>query len=293
MLESKFHTTCLICKSSDLLELKKYESSYLNKCKSCGFVFSKKNPSEEELVSHYEQYSRNDYLPPLTIKRYNELLDEMEKYRRTNNLLDVGTGMGYFLEQAMLRGWNVYGTEFTDEAIEICKSKGIKMNQGALDSDWFEEYFFDVVTSLEVIEHINNPQIDLKNINKVLRVGGLFYCTTPNFNSISRFYLKNKWNIITYPEHLSYYTSSTLSDLLNENRLAVEILLTTGISLSRIQSSKHDQKNFVPIATDSSDEIIRNQLENNVLYRGLKIVINSFLTSFKIGDTIKIYATKE
>jgi len=54
------------------------------------------------LMDHYNQYSRNDYLPPLTVKRYNELLDDMEKYRRTNNLLDVGCGMGNSRKDAML-----------------------------------------------------------------------------------------------------------------------------------------------------------------------------------------------
>lgn len=285
--------TCLCCESTKLKMLKDYEKAYLVKCKSCGFVFSKKIPSENELLSHYNDYSRNDYLPPLTVKRYNELLDEMESYRSTNNILDVGCGLGYFLEQAKLRGWNVYGTEFTDEALSICEQKGINIEQGVLNTDWFGKGYFDVITSFEVVEHINNPRTELGNIREILRKDGLFYCTTPNFNSFSRFYLRSKWNVITYPEHLSYYTASTLINVLKGNNLFPKKVLTTGVSLSRLKSSKQEEIDFVPISTNSSDEILRNQLEKKIYYRWLKSIVNTCLTFLRLGDTIKIYAVKK
>ncbi len=285
--------SCIACSCTDVKPLKGYEDSYLVKCTNCNFIFTSKNPTEKELIDHYASYKRDDYLPPLTIKRYNELLDEMEVYRKTNNMLDVGCGMGYFLEQAKLRGWNVFGTEFTDGAIAICKEKGISMNQGVLNENWYDNESFDVIASFEVIEHINNPQVEMETTEKLLRKGGLFYCTTPNFNSFSRHYLKNKWNNICYPEHLSYYTANTLSRLLKNYNLIPERTLTTGISLTRIKSSKHRDEKFVPITKDSTDEILRNKLEEKIYFRKLKTIINSVLTTFRLGDTIKIYAIKK
>ena len=98
------HARCIICKSENLKLLEEYESSHLCKCLSCGFVFSKKIPTEKELKNHYGGYSRN-ILSPITIKRYNEILDEFEQIGKTNKLLDVGCGIGYFLEEAKKRGW--------------------------------------------------------------------------------------------------------------------------------------------------------------------------------------------
>ena len=284
---------CLICSSNKLIQLNGYESNYLVRCVSCRFVFSAKKPSQEELVDHYNQYTRDDYLPPLTIKRYNELLDVMEKYRKTNKLLDIGSGMGYFLEQAKRRGWDVYGTEFTDVAIEICSSKGINMFKGALDSAQYENDSFDVITSMEVIEHINNPRIELEKINKFLRSGGLFYCTTPNFNSFSRLYLKNKWNNIIYPEHLSYYTVFTIKKLFKDLKIKPNKVITTGISFSRIKTSKLGKKKNESINPSSIDEKLRNKLESKFYFRGLKKILNMFLTLFRLGDTIKLYGIKE
>jgi 2-polyprenyl-3-methyl-5-hydroxy-6-metoxy-1,4-benzoquinol methylase len=62
------------------------------------------------------------------------------------------------------------------------------MKEGALSVSMFEENYFDVITSFEVMEHLNNPHVELRAISRLLRPGGLFYCTTPNFNSAMRYY---------------------------------------------------------------------------------------------------------
>ncbi len=120
-------------------------------------------------------------MSPLTIESYNVLLDEFEKYRKTNKILDVGCGRGFFLTQAKKRGWEVYGTEYSPKAVELCASNGIDMKTGKLSTDLFNIKDFDIITSFEVLEHINNPNEELKHINNLLRKGGLFYCTTPKF----------------------------------------------------------------------------------------------------------------
>ena len=163
------HDHCLICSSKRLKDLEKFKKDYLCQCFSCGFVFCKPIPTEEELTTHYEGYGRNDYLSPVTIKRYNELLDSFETYRKTNNILDVGCGIGYFLVEAKKRGWEAYGTEFTDEAIRINASKSINMKKGQLNPSLYESESFDIITSFEVLEHINNPQEEIKRFSQLLR----------------------------------------------------------------------------------------------------------------------------
>src|SRR5215211_5801758 len=120
------HPACLISGSKKLKPLKGYEKHYLVKS-PVGFVFCSRIPTTPELISHYSGYPRDTYLSPITIKRYNELLDEFEKFRKTGKLLEVGCGSGHFLHEAKKRGWDVYGTEFTDDAIEKCRQYGIKM----------------------------------------------------------------------------------------------------------------------------------------------------------------------
>lgn len=288
---SAFHQNCLLCSSENLKELPLYGRNYLVKCKNCGFVFSKKIPSEEEIIKCYESYNREDYLSPVTIKRYNELLDKFEKYRKFNKILDIGCGIGYFLEEAKKRNWNVYGTEFTDKAINICKAKGINVQKGELDPLNYKPESFDVITSFEVIEHIYTPVREVKNIYSLLRKGGIFYITTPNFNSISRYILKKDWNIIGYPEHLCYYTPKTILYLLKKNGFKKLHLKTTGISITRIKKSK--KKSEQPLISPySDDEKLRVKAEKNIILFTFVKATNWILSIFGIGDNIKVIMRK-
>ncbi len=288
------HLTCLVCAGQRFQPLSGYyEPCGLVKCESCGFVFMEKIPTAEELGAHYSSYSYTGdaYLSPLTIKSYNALLDEFEKYRKTNKLLDIGCGRGWFLETARSRGWEVYGTEYSEAAVQLCQTHGIHMIQGQLNSATFANDEFDVITSFEVIEHINNPREEIAFIHKFLRKGGLFYCTTPNFNSALRYYLKSGYNIINYPEHLSYYTKSTLNKLLEQNGFKNIKFLSTGISLTRINLSKKISNEPV-IASDNADEKLRKNIDSKWYLKIAKNLANSFLTTFNLGLTLKGYYRK-
>ncbi|TNF49264.1 MAG: class I SAM-dependent methyltransferase [Bacteroidetes bacterium] len=286
------HSNCLICSSTSLHLLKDYEKAHLCKCGNCGFVFAQKIPTTEELEEHYKGYGRNDYLSPITIKRYHELLDQMESFRKTNKLLDVGCGIGYFLEVAKERGWEVYGTEYTDEAVSICTDKGINMHKGQLDPKNYDAESFDVITSFEVIEHINNPLEELGNFNMLLRKGGLVYVTTPNFNSLLRYRLKAAYNVIVYPEHLSYYTPKTLKKVFTVSGFSCRKIETTGISLTRLKTSqgKSDQ---AYISASSDDEQLRNSMETKWYLKLAKKVINGTLTLIGKGDSLKGWFMKD
>lgn len=285
------HNSCLVCGDSELTSLSGFEQHHLTKCKSCGFVFCKPIPSQEELDKVYEGYGRNDYLSELTIQAYERILDTFEPYRKTNKLIDVGCGIGYFLEVAKKRGWEIYGTEFTEEAVKICEDKGANMQLGVLDPDNYDSESFDVICSFEVIEHINNPRVELGNFNKLLRTGGLVYCTTPNFNAVERFQLGADWNVIGYPEHLSYYTPKTLKRVFAESGFQAKKVLATGVSITRIKKSRgtSDQPT---ISAVSDDEKLRNQIAGNPLLGIAKDMINWNLTAFGVGNSLKGWFVK-
>jgi 2-polyprenyl-3-methyl-5-hydroxy-6-metoxy-1,4-benzoquinol methylase len=280
------HTHCLICNSAQLEKFGEFIDGRMVKCAKCGFVFASPIPTIQELIDHYDGYRRDDYLSPITIKRYHEILDTFEPYRKNNRLIDVGCGIGYFLSIAKQRGWEVHGTEYTDKAIEICTSKGISMKQGPLNPANYEPGYFDVVTSFEVIEHINNPRTELGYFNQILRPGGIVYFTTPNFNSLSRYISGTKWSVIVYPEHLCYYTPETVDLAFRNAGFDCLQLQTTGFSVTRLKktSFKSDQK---LISNTSDDELLRNKMETDKIWKLAKYLLNSTLDSLQVGDSLK------
>jgi 2-polyprenyl-3-methyl-5-hydroxy-6-metoxy-1,4-benzoquinol methylase len=291
------HTQCLISRSKDLRTLKRYERHYLVKSHPAGFVFCSRIPSQKELEEHYGAYPRNEYYSPITRLRYRELLTEFEPYRKTNKILDVGCGTGFFLEVAKEMGWEVYGTEFADNAVEICRNKGIIMQTGPLKAENYSSEMFDIITSFEVLEHINNPIEEVTNIHKILRKGGLVYLTTPNFNALERYLLKDNYNVIEYPEHLSYYTAKTVNYLFTNNGFKKKKIRTTGISFSRLKTSfrtmRHVENKELLISATSSDELMRERSQSNPLFRAVIQLINGLLNTFKVGNSLKGWFIKE
>jgi 2-polyprenyl-3-methyl-5-hydroxy-6-metoxy-1,4-benzoquinol methylase len=284
-------TKCLITGNEDLYPLKGYEKDYLVKSKSSGFVFCSRIATEKELFDYYSSYPVGyNSESEITRIRINELLDGFEKYRLTNKILDVGCGPGLFLIEAKKRDWDVYGTEFTTDQITYLNNKGIKTSQGKLTEKSFEKESFDIIISSEVIEHINNPIEEMNLFHSFLRKGGLTYITTPNFNAIERLLLKGKYNIIQYPEHLSYYTPKTIDLLLRNSGFKKKQIKTTGISISRIRNSlnKNPKSHNDNI---NNDESLRASLETGYK-KHIKSFINWTLSFLGVGSSMKVWYVK-
>lgn len=286
------HKSCLVCLSNNLLALKGYEKHNLVKCAKCGLVFMKQIPTNEELNKYYSVYSYSTEQPIslITIKRYNTLLDEFEKFRETNNLLDVGCGQGFFLDEAKKRGWNVFGTEFSPAAVAICKKKNIETIQGKLNPKDFS-IKFDVITSFEIIEHINTPIDEIIKIHQLLRTSGLFYCTTPNWNSIARKYLKANHYDINYPEHLIYFTKTTLKKLLKLNGFYQIKFSSTGFSPNIFFLKNENKNNYSNLV--KSDNVLRENIESNITLKIGKFILNYFLKITNLGIALKGYYIKQ
>lgn len=284
--------SCFLCDSKSLNHIDTVNGEALMKCNSCSFVFFKRIPTEQELNEHYAGYGTGFTCSDITVKRYNELLDKMEAFRKTNRLIDVGCGAGFFLEQAGKRGWDVFGVEFSDLSVSRCREKGIQMEKGVLDISNYELESFDVVTSFEVLEHINNPIEEFSKFKALLRKGGLLYVTTPNYGYIFKNKPRFKQLIITYPEHLSYYTPKTIRFLAKKTGFKPKKILTTGIVLGDLKTQK--QKETLQNNTMNQEvESIREQAESNPFFQFAKRLINAFLSFFGIGDSLKGWFVKK
>lgn len=243
-------------------------------------------PTDEELFSYYADYPVHDKVSAVTVKRYNELLDGFERFRRNNRLIDVGCGAGNFLEVASKRGWEVHGTEYGERALAACRSRGIRIIEGALDPANYEPGGFDVVCSFEVIEHLPRPKEELRRMVNILRPGGALYVTTPNYRSLGHILAGRGWSVVNYPEHLNYFTPATLRRLASTQKLRALQVLTTGVSLVRLRV-RHGQQRAEKDAAVAAQDHFREQLETRPLLRFAKKAANALLNLFGAGDSMK------
>jgi len=251
------------------------------------------HPTLEQLIKCYSTYSYSNAVnaPAATTASYKKLLNEFEPYRKTNRILDYGCGQGWFLEEAKKRKWEVWGVEYSEAAIRLGKEKGIKI-LSIEDTESFEPGFFDIVVLIEVIEHVTDIHEPLRSIQKWLRQGGLLYCTTPNFNALNRFIQKKEnFRIISWPEHLSYFTRRTLRKLAVMHGFTKKKILTTGLSFSVEKTTVVNSSGVE--TTTNRDEQIRDSIQKNKILQVVKSVVNSILSVTGLGITMKGYFIKK
>src|SRR5258708_6997189 len=116
---------CPICGGERLRDLPAYSHAHLVRCLECGLTFARARPSDAELAAHYEHYGSAWYDSPAPRQRYRELLDSFEPFRRTNRILDIGSGAGFFLQEAQRGGWEAHGAEYGARALELTRAQGL------------------------------------------------------------------------------------------------------------------------------------------------------------------------
>ena len=277
---------CPLCDAVDHRPIAKHAAHHLVRCGSCRMVFVGVAPTNEELFAYYTGYPVHDNVSSVTLRRYNELLDGFERYRRTNRMIDVGCGAGIFLEEAAKRGWEVHGTEYGERALVACRSRNIRIIEGALEPSNYEPEGFDVVCSFEVIEHVPHPKAELERMVSILRPGGALYMTTPNYRSLGHAMVGSGWSVVNYPEHLNYFTPRTLRRLGVTQGLRAVRVLTTGVSLMRLRF-RHTDGSKGQAAAMVSQEDLRHRLEVNPFLRFAKWSINAVLNVTGLGDSMK------
>ena len=97
------------------------------------------------------------------------------------NILDVGCGTGANLEMLSQFG-KAEGVDVSAEALEFCRERGLQqVKQGAAESLPYESDSFDLVTGLDVVEHLDDDITGLKEMRRVLRPDGRAVLFVPAF----------------------------------------------------------------------------------------------------------------
>ncbi len=96
------------------------------------------------------------------------------------NILDVGCGTGANIEMLSQFG-EAEGVDVSDDALEFCRQKGLKVQKGLAEALPFADESFDLTTALDVIEHLDDDVAGLREMFRVTKGGGYSLFFVPAF----------------------------------------------------------------------------------------------------------------
>ena len=98
-------------------------------------------------------------------------------------VLDVGCGTGAMLSELKEKGFDVYGLDGSDQALQFCGLRGLEKKLGLYPPQPppYPAGGFDTVLCLDVLEHVNQDNLLLANLKRVLKPGGRLIVTVPAY----------------------------------------------------------------------------------------------------------------
>lgn len=205
------------------------------RCAESGLVYLGNPPSAEQLRAFYsveyfegepghKGYSSYKADEGVLRRNFRDLLRRVCAAAREQNknpseldLLDYGCAYGYFADEARSSFASVRGIETNPEVAEIGRTRfGLRIDSSADTDTLLEPEGLDIITMWDVIEHLGRPRSALKACARALRPGGQIHLTTGNISSLVARLMGRRWRLINPPQHISYFSVETLSNLLAE-----------------------------------------------------------------------------
>ena len=100
---------------------------------------------------------------------------------RRPRILDVGCGTGANLLMLSKYG-DAEGVDVSEDALAFCRERGLEnVKLGAAEQLPYDDDTFDLVTALDVVEHLDDDLAGLREMRRVLRPGGRVLLFVPTF----------------------------------------------------------------------------------------------------------------
>jgi 2-polyprenyl-3-methyl-5-hydroxy-6-metoxy-1,4-benzoquinol methylase len=164
---------CPACGSPDAKRIGESDGFEIAGCRACRTLFTARLPESGESLDYDDYYHEGNLeVPGFVRQRLDETVAQFDGERRTGRWLDIGCGAGTLMEAVRGRGFDVVGTEVSASAAEAVRAKGFDVRAGELAELGLEAGSFDVVSMVEVVEHVPDPRALLAETLPLLRPGG-------------------------------------------------------------------------------------------------------------------------
>ena len=240
---SKTRTTCPICPSNEIpkeycpTSFLKGDKRSIVECPSCGFSWISPMPTQRQIEVYYHAGYYN-------FNRHNEEGKGwywgrfLKSIRPKGRFLDIGCATGFFLNGIKSScDWELYGQEMGKDAAQYARKElGLDVRNAPLEKTRFPKDFFDFIHFNNVLEHVTNPAVTLREAGRILKPGGTLFLAIPN-GGVNRRSFKNYFDATgdrgaSVDGHLLFFSPQSLHLLAEKFGLRVVKSYGTGLKRS-------------------------------------------------------------
>jgi 2-polyprenyl-3-methyl-5-hydroxy-6-metoxy-1,4-benzoquinol methylase len=239
--QNKVHyTNCPVCGSTDinpLLTVKDHSVSgddfVIWQCSNCSLRFTQDVPDEASIGSYYQS---TDYISHSNTNKglINQLYQKVRNYTldqkanliigqtvKQGKILDLGAGIGAFLNTMKGRGWEITGIEPDQGARQQAKNLFNIELQEANALEQLSPSSFDAITLWHVLEHVHQLHAYVEQLKVLLKPNGKLFIAVPNYQSLDSTVYKLYWAAYDVPRHLYHFTPKAVDILMQKHGLKV------------------------------------------------------------------------
>jgi len=264
--------SCPLCDEDDYEYLFIKDGFKHVRCKSCTMVYVTPTLKEEKTHSFYfnedsyNQVLMNKLQLEMDEKRFNYSLDIIDSLlENRGQIIDIGAGPGFFLEQAIKRGWKATAVELNQFSVHKLKSLDVKIINKPLNQVTIEQDKYDCATLWAVLEHIIKPNEFLQGIYKLLKTEGVLGLIVPNFDSLAVRILQKNCATFGGESHVNHFNDLTLTTMLRNNgfeKIQIESIFT---EINTIQNYLSFNDPYLGIPTYFLDVLTPEYIHKNLL----------------------------
>lgn len=247
------------------------------KCSDCGSLFCNPRPSKDMLDEFYSsaissKFWSDCFFPAVAEKR-REILFRPKARKiydflislnfNPNQICDVGSGYGIFLEELMVFYPNasLFGIEPSEEMALISRSKGIDTLVAMAENSEEWKAKFDLVISSEVIEHVYSPFDFLNSVKKLAKPGGYVLLTGLGYEGFDILTLQERSNSIFPPHHINFMSVKGFETLFARLNFSEIEVFTPGELDVDIVISNDSNNEFISVLKSRGEAAIKDLQE--------------------------------
>lgn len=196
----------------------------LRRCRACRCLWAEDARQDETvLVAAYERVNDSYFEPaenyPRYLKFYKWIEQLLKQHVSGRTILDVGCGDGTFLS-TLSNDWSKHGVEPSMSGARLARQRDLDVACATLDTT-NHSYKVDLVSALDVIEHVVDPHDFVESLKRQLREGGVVFVLTGDADAYAARTAGPQWSYLKWCGHISVFSRAGLKRLLEEHGFEV------------------------------------------------------------------------